>query len=96
MKLQVCKIQGETLERLAFQKKAYRIFWKKLGSFCVWLKWYEIGAVGSTLFWGSKEETTDLSYITFVTIMCDNDELSWTMTWVGCLLTDKCYKMNKN
>ena len=26
---------------------------------------------------------------TFVTIMSRNDELSWTMSWVGCLLTDK-------
>ena len=25
----------------------------------------------------------------FVTIMCRNDELSWMMSWVGCLLTDK-------
>ena len=24
----------------------------------------------------------------YVTIMCRNDELSWTMSWVGCLLTD--------
>ena len=24
----------------------------------------------------------------FVTIMCRNDELSWTISWVGCLLTD--------
>ena len=23
-----------------------------------------------------------------VTIMCQNDELCWTMSWVGCLLTD--------
>ena len=23
-----------------------------------------------------------------VTIMCLNDELSWTMSWVGCLLKD--------
>ena len=27
--------------------------------------------------------------ITSVTIMCCNDELSWTMSWVGYLLTDK-------
>ena len=25
---------------------------------------------------------------TIVTIMCSNDELSWTMSWVGCLLID--------
>ena len=25
---------------------------------------------------------------TSVTIMCRNDELSWMMSWVGCLLTD--------
>ena len=31
------------------------------------------------------------------TIMCRNDELSWTMIWVGCLLTAKeyCYKINE-
>ena len=23
-----------------------------------------------------------------VTIMCHNDELGWTMSWAGCLLTD--------
>ena len=27
-----------------------------------------------------------------VTIMCRNDELSWTMSWIGCLLTDKVLK----
>ena len=26
---------------------------------------------------------------TFVTIMCHNDELGWTMSWVIFLLTDK-------
>ena len=25
---------------------------------------------------------------TIVTIMCSNDELSWTVSWVGCLLID--------
>ena len=29
-----------------------------------------------------------LQYQPFVTIMCRNDELSSTMGWVGCLLTD--------
>ena len=42
-----------------------------------------------------KLQTAILSYLTNykwekinLTIMCRNDELSWTMSWVGCLLTD--------
>ena len=32
---------------------------------------------------------TESSYFaTYVTIMCRNDELSWTMSCVGCLLTN--------
>ena len=30
----------------------------------------------------------DIATATIVTIMCCNDELSWTMSWVGCLITD--------
>ena len=32
---------------------------------------------------------------TSVTIMCRNDELSWTMTWVGCLLTTLYFYNNE-
>ena len=27
-------------------------------------------------------------YLICVTIMCRNDDLSWTMSWIGCLLKD--------
>ena len=41
---------------------------------------------------GEKIQYVNLFIIpldTFVTIMCRNDELSGTMSWVGYLLTDK-------
>ena len=35
-----------------------------------------------------KELKIELCMNINLTIMCRNDELSWTMGWVGCLLTD--------
>ena len=39
--------------------------------------------------WKTRELPLKSYYYEYnVTIMCRNDELSWRMSWVGCLLTD--------
>ena len=39
-----------------------------------------------------KQQCTTKQQLTFVTIMCNNNELNWRMSQFGCLLADKVPK----
>ena len=55
----------------------------------VWLMWLST-KLPSLLLQGNLSRGIDNC---FVTIMCRNDELSWTMSWVGCLQVNLCQKL---